>query len=108
MKAKDRLTAEEWFERGNQFENSAHALMEGRHPEAAVTLGIPHVVLRAFGVEAFLKCLIELDGNTAPYDHNLLNLSQSPEPVQKTPHQAPTTSKTAMEGRIRPKSTGVE
>ena len=74
VKAKDRLTAEEWFERANQFEISAHVLLEGRARELTLTLGIPHVVLRSFGVEAFLKCLIEMDGRRAPWDHNLLKL----------------------------------
>jgi hypothetical protein len=80
VKAKDRLTPEEWCELGNQFEVAAHALMEGRSQQAAVILGVPHVVLRAFGVEALLKCLIELDGHEAPKDHNLLRLFRKLDP----------------------------
>jgi len=75
VKTKRRLTAKEWFDRGEEFELAAHALFEGRDFNYWMDrLGNPHVVLRAFGIEAYLKCLIELDLREAPWEHNFLLL----------------------------------
>ena len=74
-KTKKRLTADEWFERAEQFEFAATALLEEERPgKPFALLGIPHVVCRAFAVEAYLKCLIESDNRAAPWAHNLASL----------------------------------
>jgi hypothetical protein len=67
------LDATTWFERADRFYWSCCALMEGRMHLVDI-VGFPHIVLRAFAAEAYLKCLITLQGNAPTEEHNLLRL----------------------------------
>lgn len=67
------LDAQTWFERADRYYWSCCALMERRHHLYEI-IGFPHVVLRAFAAEAYLKCLITLQGKDPIQVHNLLTL----------------------------------
>ena len=67
------LPAKTWFERADNFYWACAALMDGRMHLYEI-LGFPHIVLRAFAAEAYLKCLIALQGGTHEDTHNLLDL----------------------------------
>ena len=74
LRAKKRLAPDVWFEHGDKFEIAVHALVGGKNNSRIGPLGLPTVTLRAFAVEAYLKCLIELTGRAAPWKHNFLDL----------------------------------
>jgi hypothetical protein len=83
IKTKERLTAQEWFDIAERFEYSAHALMVGKPDSAFGIIGQPHTVLRAFAVEALLKCIIELGGRKPTWEHNFWALFAQTRPCDR-------------------------
>ncbi len=67
------LDAGTWFDRADKYYWSCCALIEGRQHLYEI-VGFPHIVLRAFAAEAYLKCLITLEGGKPEKIHNLLKL----------------------------------
>ncbi len=66
-------TAKTWFERADHFHYTALHLVQ-QPQELGEIFAYPHIVLKAFAAEAYLKSLISLEGNTPPAVHNLLAL----------------------------------
>lgn len=71
-----KLDADTWFEYADQFQLAALLLLASRPVCEHGPLARPHIVLKAFSTEAYLKSLIELEGKIAPPVHNLHALFQ--------------------------------
>ena len=65
--------AREWFDRADQFHYTDLFLATQPAPMQSI-YGKPHIVLKAFATEAYLKSLICLEGGDPPRVHDLLAL----------------------------------
>lgn len=79
--------ARAWFDRADQFHFTALYLMTQELGLQGV-FAKPHIVMKAFATEAYLKSLICLEGRTPPQIHDLLALYElvsldSQRPIQK-------------------------
>jgi hypothetical protein len=71
IKPKERLTAQEWFDIGDRTEFAAYTLLAGKPNEILGLIGHSHIMLRSFAIEAYLKCLVEMDERKPTKIHNL-------------------------------------
>lgn len=69
------LDAKTWFDRADGFYLAYNTLQSrGQFQQILEVLGGPATVVRAFATEAYLKCLIVLQGTVPVQTHNLLTL----------------------------------
>lgn len=66
-------SAKTWFERADQFQFTAMQLL-GQGGALAAVVSYPHIVLKAFAAEAYLKSLICIEDRVPRQVHNLLQL----------------------------------
>ena len=71
--AKPRPDAQTFFERAEWFHFTSLFLLT-QPQNMAFIYSFPHIILKAFATEAYLKSLILIEGNTAPNIHHLLSL----------------------------------
>lgn len=79
--------ARTWFHRADCFHYTSLFLGQTmtQAPQMQFVYSYPHITLKAFAAEAYLKCLLMLEGKTAPQTHHLLSLFHKLEPEsQKT------------------------
>jgi len=76
------LDAHGWFERADHFHYTAVFLMQQPQPMQFI-YARPHIVMKAFAAEAYLKALLAVEGITPPKIHNLLSLFDKLKPASR-------------------------
>ena len=67
------LSGKDWFERADHFHYTSLFLLQQPAPMYGI-YGYPHIVMKAFAAEAFLKSLLTIEGKGVPHIHDLLKL----------------------------------
>ncbi len=77
-------SAQEWFEKGDQFYFTALHLMSPDKKDLQPIFAIPHITLKAFASEAYFKCLIALEcAGFPPRKHDLEKLFDGLHPASR-------------------------